>query len=210
MGKMSEFSMRVIAVMVCLAILAGLLSGCKAPEPTPTPVPELTAGMVDTTEYKKEPPWKIGRAGCGDTNSWMVSFSAHFDQAFTEKYADLVEEYYCTAAMWDPTKQISDVEDLLAKGIDLPFEMVTLASMTSSPSCLRTWDMLHSSISEIPLITPSVKRNPTTSSRAIPGVNMMRVCVSPLIIISMGVSRMRSLDSWENLPPAWVKQRNVL
>jgi len=119
MGKMSKFSIRVVAVMVCLAILVGLLSGCKAPEPTPTPVPELTAGMVDTTKYKKEPPWKIGRAGCGDTNSWMVSFSAHFEHAFTEKYADLVEDYFCTAAMWDPTKQISDVEDLLAKGIDL-------------------------------------------------------------------------------------------
>ena len=119
MAKTSKLTARVVAAMVCLGILAGLLSGCKAPEPTATPVPELAAGMVDTTQYKKDPPWKIGRAGCGDTNAWMVSFSAHFEYSFTEKYADLVEEYYVTAAMWDPTKQISDVEDLLAKGIDL-------------------------------------------------------------------------------------------
>jgi len=119
MGKKGKFLVVAVALAVCLATLVTLLSGCKAPEPTPTPKPELAAGMVDTTKYKKEPPWTIGRAGAGDTNAWMVSFSAHFEYAFTEKYKDLVKDYLVTSAMWDPTKQISDVEDLMAKGIDL-------------------------------------------------------------------------------------------
>ena len=111
--------LRAAAVATSGAAVSVILPGCKQQQATPVPAAEVAPGMVDTTRYKKNPPWVVGRAGCGDTNSWMVSFSAHFEWSFKEKYKDLFKEYYVTACNWDPTKQISDVEDLLAKKIDL-------------------------------------------------------------------------------------------
>jgi ribose transport system substrate-binding protein len=113
-----EFLQAVAATAGGLAVTT-LLPGCGQGGEATIVAPEVGAGMVDTTAYKKDKPWNIGRAGAGDTNAWMVSFSAHFEYSFTERYADEVENYYVTAANWDPTKQISDVEDLLTKGIDL-------------------------------------------------------------------------------------------
>jgi len=96
-----------------------ILPGCTAPTEAPAPTAPVAAGMVDTALFKKDPPWIIGRAGAGDTNEWMVSFSSHFEWKFTEVYKDKVKEYLVAAANWDPTKQISDIEDLLAKNVDL-------------------------------------------------------------------------------------------
>ena len=121
MGSHAEMSRREFLRLAAFAAsgmgVAVLLPGC-APQATPTPM-VAGAGMVDTTKYKKNSPWLIGRAGCGDTNEWMVSFSAHFEWKFKEVYKDLVKDYLVTAANWDPVKQISDVEDLLAKNINL-------------------------------------------------------------------------------------------
>lgn len=110
---------RAAAIAASGAAVSVILPGCKQQQPTPVPAAELAPGMVDTAKYKKPSPWVIGRAGCGDTNSWMVSFSAHFEWSFKERYKDLVKDYLVTAANWDPVKQIADVEDLLAKKIDL-------------------------------------------------------------------------------------------
>ncbi|OGO28742.1 MAG: hypothetical protein A2Z16_10945 [Chloroflexi bacterium RBG_16_54_18] len=96
-----------------------ILPGCAAPQEPAVPTAPVSAGMIDTTPFKKDPPWIIGRAGAGDTNEWMVSFSAHFQWKFTEVYKDQVKEYLEAASNWDPTKQISDMEDLLAKKVDL-------------------------------------------------------------------------------------------
>jgi ribose transport system substrate-binding protein len=94
---------------------------------------DLAPGMVDTSQYKKEPPWTVGRAGSGDVNSWMVMFSNTFRYGIEEKYGDLFEEYYETGANFDPAKQISDVEDLLAKDIDLLFiDPISAAALTAS------------------------------------------------------------------------------
>ncbi|NLF66330.1 MAG: sugar ABC transporter substrate-binding protein [Chloroflexi bacterium] len=94
---------------------------------------ELAPGMVDTSQYKKDPPWTVGRAGSGDVNSWMTMFSNTFRYAIEEKYGDLFENYYETGANFDPAKQISDVEDLLARDIDLLFiDPISAAALTAS------------------------------------------------------------------------------
>jgi ribose transport system substrate-binding protein len=78
-------------------------------------------GMVDTSRYKKPGPWTIGRAGAGDVNAWMIMFSAHYEYGIKERYKGKFKDYYVTAANFDPSKQINDVEDLLSKRIDLLF-----------------------------------------------------------------------------------------
>jgi ribose transport system substrate-binding protein len=66
-----------------------------------------------------KPPWKIARAGEGDVNDWVIFLSAHFDYAIKNKYKNLFSDYLLTAANFDPTKQVSDVEDLLAQNPDI-------------------------------------------------------------------------------------------
>src|SRR5919204_5363673 len=71
--------------------------------------------------FAKSPPWRVGRAGLGDLNDWMIFLSAHYEYAIKHKYKNLFKDYIVTAANFDPTKQVNDVEDLLSQNIDLLF-----------------------------------------------------------------------------------------
>jgi ribose transport system substrate-binding protein len=95
-----------------------LLPGCRRSAPSVLTMP-TAAGWVETTRYRKEPPWRVGRAGRGDLSSWQVMLSAHIEYGITEKYRQYFSDYRSTAANWDPDKQILDVQGLLAGGIDL-------------------------------------------------------------------------------------------
>jgi ribose transport system substrate-binding protein len=72
-------------------------------------------------EAEKKGPWKVGRAGLGDLNDWMIFLSAHYEYSIRVKHKDLFSDYIVTAANFDPTKQVADVEDLLAQNLDLLF-----------------------------------------------------------------------------------------
>ena len=77
-----------------------------------------TVKMVDTTKYKKKPPYTIGFSNAGISNSWAV-FMHREVQAEAERYPDMIKQLYVTEAKDKADKQVSDVEDLIAKGIDL-------------------------------------------------------------------------------------------
>lgn len=132
-----RFSFWFLLTVVLVSLTIGLAACTQAaeveqPEATGGEV-ELAPGMVDTSQFKKDPPWTVGRAGSGDVNSWMVMFSNTFRYGIEEKYADLFENYYETGANFDPAKQISDVEDLLARDIDLLFiDPISAAALTAS------------------------------------------------------------------------------
>jgi len=75
----------------------------------------------------------VGRAGSGDVNAWMVMFSLHFQYGIEGKYKDKFKEYHVTAANFDAQKQINDVEDLLAKDLDLLFiDPISEAALVAS------------------------------------------------------------------------------
>ena len=82
---------------------------------------DLAPGMVDTTKYKKKVPWLAGRAGLGDTNAWMTMFGLHFKYGVEEKYAKEFKGFKVTSCFWNPVKQIADIEQLVAQGVDLLF-----------------------------------------------------------------------------------------
>ena len=73
--------------------------------------------MVDTAKYKKPGPYKIGFSNCSTTNAWAVLFweTAKWEAA---KYPQQISQFYTTDAGDSAAKQLSDVEDLIAKGID--------------------------------------------------------------------------------------------
>jgi ribose transport system substrate-binding protein len=74
--------------------------------------------MVDTTKFKKDPPWTIGFSNTGLGDSWLVFMVQHLKWR-ASCYPDLIKEVIVTDAESKPDKQLSDVETLLAKGIDL-------------------------------------------------------------------------------------------
>lgn len=86
-----------------------------------------TFKMVDTTKYKKKPPYKIGFANAGISNSWAV-FMHKEVQAEAERHPNLIKKLYVTEAKGKADKQINDVEDLIAKGIDILIIRATTAS----------------------------------------------------------------------------------
>jgi ribose transport system substrate-binding protein len=137
-----------IRVFMLFAAAVLVLSACASPTPQPAAPPAvpppadpgaaapplgLAPGMVDTSRYQTDRPWTVGRAGSGDVNAWMVTFSNHFRYGIEEKYKDYFANYYETGANFDPAKQISDVEDLLARNIDLLFiDPISSAALTAS------------------------------------------------------------------------------
>jgi ribose transport system substrate-binding protein len=74
--------------------------------------------MMDTSKYKKNPPYTIGFSNASISNSWRVFFAREV-QAEVEKQKDLIKKFYITDAQDKPDKQIADTEDLVAKGVDL-------------------------------------------------------------------------------------------
>jgi ribose transport system substrate-binding protein len=97
------------------------LNSCATPTAAPTQSAggEVGLGMVDTSAYKKDPPWVIARSGMGEVNSWQAMATLHFDYYVREKYKDLFSEVHTAAATFDPAKQVSDMEDLLTRNPDI-------------------------------------------------------------------------------------------
>ena len=111
--------LRMVGLASASAGVSLLLNSC-APAAAPTPAAaEVSLGMVDTSKYKKEPPWKMARSGMGEVNSWQVIATVHFDYYVRTKYKDLFSEVNTLAATFDPVKQVSDMEDLLTKNPDI-------------------------------------------------------------------------------------------
>ncbi|WP_206955887.1 ABC transporter substrate-binding protein [Trinickia acidisoli] len=76
-----------------------------------------SAVQTKPDQYKKAPPWRVGVSFAGVGNSWidqMIEEMRHEAAAHRE-----IGQFIFTEAEWKPAKQVSDVEDLLAKKIDL-------------------------------------------------------------------------------------------
>lgn len=74
-------------------------------------VPE---GMVDTSQFQKEGPYIIGFSNISVVNTWRMQMVRELETAAQEKGVTL----YVTDAGNDTSKQVSDIQDLMARGID--------------------------------------------------------------------------------------------
>jgi ribose transport system substrate-binding protein len=74
--------------------------------------------MVDTAKFKKSPPYTIGFSNASISNPWRV-FLDKYVRYGADLHKDLITKFYVTDANDKPDKQIADVEDLIAKGVDL-------------------------------------------------------------------------------------------
>ena len=86
---------------------------------------------VDTSKFAKEGPYKIGVSAGYLSNSWVVFALQHIHWEASKH--DEIEEVIVTDAAFNPTKQISDIEDLLRQDIDLliywPVDDAAIASV---------------------------------------------------------------------------------
>src|SRR5262245_9140037 len=65
---------------------------------------------VDTTKFKKTPPYRIGVSAGYLSNSWVVFClqHIHYEASRHPEIADVI----VTDAAFNPTKQVADIEDL--------------------------------------------------------------------------------------------------
>lgn len=111
---------RILVVVLCFVAFLWQLGVAMAAEP------RYEFIKVDTTKYKKHRPWKIGFSNASVSNSWRVFFFQEIKQEMA-RFPEV--ELIVTDAMDSPSKQVSDIEDLMARGIDLLF----LSPCTAKP-----------------------------------------------------------------------------
>jgi ribose transport system substrate-binding protein len=120
-------SRKIALLASMLIVLSMVLSACGGETATPTPAaPAATATtgaatsgggeMVDTSKYKKDGPYKIGFSNISVVNSWRVQMVRELEYEKT-LHPD-VSDLFITDAGGDINKQIADIEDLLARGVD--------------------------------------------------------------------------------------------
>lgn len=73
---------------------------------------------VDTTQYKKDGPYVIGFSNASISNIWRVGL-LHAIQKAAADNKDKISKLIITDANDDPAKQVSDVQDILQRGVDL-------------------------------------------------------------------------------------------
>ncbi len=75
--------------------------------------------MYDTTEFKKDPPYRIALAAQGPTNSWAALFDEHARYRVEQLGKDVVSELLYADANGSADVQVPQVEDLLAQDPDI-------------------------------------------------------------------------------------------
>ncbi len=123
------------AMVLTTAVFVPMALGAPFPRSWLWTTTELK--MVDTSKYKSNPPYVIGFSNASISNSWRVFFEKQVRYGAEELYADKIKRFYVTDANDKPDKQISDVEDLVARGIDaLIISAATMAAL--DPVVTRT------------------------------------------------------------------------
>ncbi len=74
--------------------------------------------IVDTSQYKKDPPYVVGFSNAGVADGWLVTFKHGVEWAAAEN-RERIEKFIITDANWDADKQIRDIQDLLNQDIDI-------------------------------------------------------------------------------------------
>ena len=110
-------------VLACGALLGAGLMSAFAPIPASAQPADRAlqkkqmAEVVDTKKFKKPGPYTIGVAAGYMSNSWVVFCLQHI--RYEASLHKEVKEVIATDAAFNPTKQVADIEDLIAKNVRL-------------------------------------------------------------------------------------------
>lgn len=105
--------------ILVILILGLLLAACApAAAPTTTSEPAVTSAPAGAGEPAEDEKYVIGVSYEGPTNDWATSLMYHLQYSFDIKYKDKVEQVFYESADGDATKQVSQIENLLTRGVD--------------------------------------------------------------------------------------------
>ena len=74
--------------------------------------------FVDTTKFKKAPPYAIGFSNASVSNLWALGY-LHSLELAAEKNKGMIKKLIVTDANDNPTKQVADIQDLMQRGVDI-------------------------------------------------------------------------------------------
>lgn len=127
-------------------VISCLVTGCLALSMMATSVWAGDAETADTKEAKEFDMTNVPEGGytvalCNFSlgNTWRVQMEKTFEQqAEMYKEMGLIKEYYTTNSDGDTSQQVSDMQDLVTKGVDII--CLTAASPTALiPAVMMQW-----------------------------------------------------------------------
>lgn len=116
-------TMKPIPMLAAAALFMSLSTGMQARAAADVallPGGQLSPASTEQTkpnQFKKAAPWRIGVSWAGMGNSWIVQMIS--EMRHTAAQDKHIGEFIVTEANWNPAKQVADVEDLLAKKVDV-------------------------------------------------------------------------------------------
>ena len=102
-----------VLFVVLIAVLA--FSAVQAEEKG---IEEFKPTLVDTSMYKKNPPFTIGFDIYWLGNSWSVQFAEEFKYE-ASLHQDLIGDIVITDSKGEVAKQVNNIEDLVARNVDI-------------------------------------------------------------------------------------------
>ena len=119
---------KLLSLLSLLLMGSMLLTACGTPAAEPNApggepsasdegagdAPQVGEGQVDTTAFKKDGPYTIGFSNISVVNTFRMQMVRELEAAADEAGVTL----YTTDAGGDTSKQVSDIQDLMARGID--------------------------------------------------------------------------------------------
>jgi ribose transport system substrate-binding protein len=75
-----------------------------------------TTDRVPAGKYKKAPPWTIGMVFPGVGNTWIIQMAQ--ETKYEAAHTPGIKDFIFTEANWDPTKQVANMEDMIARKVD--------------------------------------------------------------------------------------------
>src|SRR5262245_22838185 len=108
-----------------LTVAAGASASLMHPQFGLTVVPGQAAvapagsdAWVNTAKYKKKPPYRIALFASYLEGTWMSTYAKHIEYEGQVRQKDLISELRILNASTNIAKQVADVKDILARGID--------------------------------------------------------------------------------------------
>lgn len=95
-----------------------------AEDPATFGLPEIRAParaieIVDTSRFKKDPPYVVAWAAQGPTNSWAVLYDTQVQYLIDTKYKDVISDFLYFDANGNADKQVNDIEDAIVQQPDV-------------------------------------------------------------------------------------------
>lgn len=110
---------KILSILIVLVMVLGM-TACGTQKKTDTNDEVTNDNTVENTESEpKKDGYKIAYCDVSMNATWRTQMRAEFEQKAEELKAEgVISEYYVTNANDDAAKQISDVKDMIAKGVD--------------------------------------------------------------------------------------------